>query len=101
MDRRPPGRLDPDSVLNWFRTLLAYRNGSDVLKQGRFRLIDREKDWIEFERRLGNERIIVAVNWSGKAAKLPLVGRPVLSTHGTKQVDCVLLPWEAVLIEAK
>ena len=92
---------DPDSVLNWFRTLLAYRNGSDVLKQGRFRLIDREKAWIEFERRLGNERIIVAVNWSGKAAKLPLVGRPVLSTHGTKQVDCVLLPWEAVLIEEK
>ena len=92
---------DPDSVLNWFRTLMAYRNGSDVLKQGRFRLLSREKDWIKIERRLGDERVIVAVNWSSKPVKLPLVGYPVLSTHGTKQLDCQLQPWEAVLIEEK
>ena len=92
---------DPDSVLNWFRTLMAYRNGSDVLKQGRFRLISREKDWIKIERRLGDERVIVAVNWSPKPVKLPLVGYPVLSTHGTQKLDCQLQPWEAVLIEEK
>ena len=92
---------DPDSVLNWFRALMAYRNGSDVLKQGRFRLIAREKDWIEFERRLGNERIIVAANWSSKPAKLPLLGYPVLSTHGTGKLDCELQPWEAVVLEEK
>ena len=92
---------DPDSVLNWFRTLMAYRNGSDVLEQGRFRLISREKDWIKIERRLGDERIIVAVNWSPKPVKLPLVGYPVLSTHGTQKLDCQLQPWEAVLIEEK
>ena len=92
---------DPDSVLNWFRTLMAYRNGSDVLKQGRFRLISREKDWIKIERRLGDERVIVAVNWSPRPVKLPLVGYPVLSTHGTKELDCELQPWEAVLIEEK
>ena len=92
---------DPGSVLNWFRTLMAYRNGSDVLKQGRFRLISREKSWIKIERRLGDERVIVAVNWSDKPAKLPLVGYPVLSTHGTKKLDCELKPWEAVLIEEK
>ena len=90
---------DPDSVLNWFRTLMAYRNSSDVLKQGRFRLISREKNWIKIERRLGNEKLIAAVNWSDKPVKLPLVGHPVLSTHGTKELDCELKPWEAVLIE--
>ena len=92
---------DPDSVLNWFRALMAYRNGSDVLKQGRFRLIARERDWIEIERRLGNGRVIVAANWSDRPAKLPLVGYPVLSTHGTKKLDCELKPWEAVVIEEK
>lgn len=90
---------DPDSVLNWFRTLIAYRNGSDVLEQGRFRLISREKNWIKFERRLGNERLTVAINWSPAPVRLPLVGHPVLSTHGTKKLDCQLMPWEAVLIE--
>ncbi|MBQ3652040.1 MAG: hypothetical protein II959_06360, partial [Clostridia bacterium] len=90
---------DPDSVLNWFRTLMAYRNGSEILKQGRFRLISREKSWIKIERRLGNERLTVAVNWSSKEAKLPLVGRPVLSTHGTRVLDCRLQPWEAVILE--
>jgi len=92
---------DPDSVLNWFRTLMAYRNGSDVLKQGRFRLISREKSWIKIERRLGDERVIVAANWSDKAVRLPLVGYPILSTHGTRKLDCQLQPWEAVLIEEK
>ena len=90
---------DPDSVLNWFRTLMAYRNGSDVLKQGSFRLISREKSWMKIERRLGEKKVIVAVNWSDKPAKLPLVGRPVLSTHNTKKLDCELKPWEAVLLE--
>ena len=86
-------------MLNWFRALMAYRNGSDVLKEGRFRLISREKNYIKIERRLGNEKVIVAVNWSDTPVKLPLVGHPVLSTHGTKELDCALLPWEAVLIE--
>ena len=90
---------DPDSVLNWFRTLMAYRNGSAVLKEGRFRCISREKNWIKIERRLGNERIIVAANWSAKPVKLPLVGYPVLSTHGTRTLDCQLQPWEAVILE--
>ena len=90
---------DPDSVLNWFRTLMAYRNGSDVLKQGHFRLISREKSWCKIERRLGNDRITVAVNWSPKPVRLPLVGYPVLSTHGTKKLDCQLQPWEAVILE--
>ena len=90
---------DPDSVLNWFRALMSYRNGSDVLKQGGFRLIAREKDWIEIERRLGKERIIMAANWSDRPAKLPLVGYPVLSTHGTRKLDCELQPWEAVILE--
>ena len=90
---------DPDSVLNWFRTLMAYRNGSDVLKQGSFRLISREKNWIKIERRLGNDRVIVAVNWSDQPVKLPLLGSPVLSTHGTKKLMHELLPWEAVILE--
>ena len=92
---------DPDSVLNWFRALMAYRNGSDVLKQGSFRCISREKNWIMIERRLGSERVVVAANWSDRAVKLPLLGYPVLSTHGTKELDCQLLPWEAVILEEK
>ena len=86
-------------MLHWFRTLMAYRNGSDVLKQGSFRLVSREKDWIKIQRRLGNDRVTVAVNWSAEPAKIPLVGHPVLSTHGTKKVDCELQPWEAVILE--
>ena len=92
---------DPDSVLNWFRALMAYRNGSDVLKQGSFRCISREKNWIMIERRLGSERVVVAANWSDRAVKLPLLGYPVLSTHGTKELDCQLRPWEAVILEEK
>ena len=90
---------DPGSVLNWFRALMTYRNGSDVLKQGRIRLISREKSWIKIERRLGERKVIVAVNWSPRPVRLPLVGHPVLSTHGTKTLDCRLLPYEAVLLE--
>ena len=90
---------DPDSVLNWFRALMDYRNRSDVLKQGSFRLVGMEKSWIKIERRLGHERVIVAVNWSGRPARLPLIGCPALSTHGTRKLDCELQPWEAVILE--
>ncbi|MBQ7279082.1 MAG: alpha-glucosidase [Clostridia bacterium] len=90
---------DPNSVLHWCKALLAYRNASQILKEGTCRFTVKEKRWCKIERRLGRDRLYVIINWSNTPLRLPLLGKPALSTHGTKTLNHLLQPWEAVIIE--
>ena len=63
---------DKNSVLNFYRRLSAFRNASDVLIGGEYEELcpDSEELYI-FTRRLGDKKIITAVNFTTHDVKLP------------------------------
>ncbi|MDO4544031.1 MAG: alpha-glucosidase [Clostridia bacterium] len=89
---------DPDSVWHFYKKLIEFRNGSEVLKRGSFRLSYLSPDVFAFERAYDGKKLGVIVNLSGKKKKVPCVGFTVLSTHGRAQIDCELEPYEAAIL---
>ena len=75
---------DPRSMLSLYRMLIRLRRASDALSSGDLKLLAGTEDLLAYERRLGGERFIVALNMSGQACTLRLgepVGEIVLSTY--------------------
>ena len=65
-------QADPDSILHFYRRLLALRQSSDALRSGTFRLLLPEHpQLLAYERACGEERIRVCCNFSGASAALP------------------------------
>jgi len=66
---------NPDALLETYRNLLRLRRDNKILQQGSLRLWGEEigKDVLAYERILGDERVVVAINWGRKAAKFPLL----------------------------
>jgi alpha-glucosidase len=80
---------DPRSMLNYFRKLLAYRGASPALKWGSYRSLDpgsaqAQANCFVFERQAGDQRLLVALNFSAQDHELSLpglsTGRITLST---------------------
>ena len=80
---------DPFSMLNFFRKLLAYRKASPALQWGNYRSLDAaspeaQENFFVFERRAGDQNVLVALNFSDQELNLSLPelrrGRIVLST---------------------
>jgi len=76
-------------MLNFYRKLLAYRKASPALQWGSYRSLNPEspeaqENCFVFERQAGDERVLVALNFSSKEQKLNLpevgTGRIALST---------------------
>ena len=81
---------DPRSTLNFYRKLLAYRKASPALQWGSYRSLNPQSAGTEehcfvFERQTGDQRIIVALNFSDQSQELSLPqagkGKIVLSTN--------------------
>ena len=73
---------DPDSVLRFYRALIALRNGSGTLQYGDYRpLWTEHAQLFAYERTLNGEAFTVVCNMSGEEAPLPeaLGGQVVLS----------------------
>ena len=65
-------QADPDSILHFYRRLLALRQSSDALRSGTFRLLLPEHpQLLAYERACGEERIRVCCNFSNAPAALP------------------------------
>ena len=81
---------DPQSFLNYFRKLLAYRKSTPALLRGSYSSIDpgsreAQKNCFVFERQADHQRLLVALNFSAQDQKLSLpglgMGRIVLATN--------------------
>ena len=63
---------DPDSVLNWYRKLSAWRQGKETLLCGSYEeLLPEREDLYAFSRRLGTEEVYTIVNFSLHEVELP------------------------------
>jgi alpha-glucosidase len=77
---------DPDSLLNLYKAVLALRRERRVLQLGDLRLIDAWGDVLAYERRLGEERLLVVLNLGARPQALPLpdwvrASRILVCTH--------------------
>ena len=61
---------DPASMLHLYRHALAARRSSAALRQGTFQWVDAPDGVLAWERTSGPERVLVAVNMTGAAARL-------------------------------
>jgi alpha-glucosidase len=77
---------DPTSILNLYRRLLAYRRATPALQAGGYQPVDGvPDDCFVYWRQTGDQRVLVALNFSGKERRLRLPerrqGEVVISTH--------------------
>ena len=81
---------EPRSMLNFYRKLLAYRKSAPALLWGSYRSLDlhpaeAEENCFVFERQTAEQRLVVALNFSGQEQMLSLPklgkGRVALSTR--------------------
>lgn len=89
---------DESSVLSFYKHMIAYRNGSDVLKLGSFREIYRRGGVYAYERELDGEKLSVVINLTSKEKKNPVSGTTVISNYGRAGIDGELAPFEAAVI---
>jgi len=58
--------IDPDSMLNFYRRLIAFRKDKVSLLKGELEVIEADDHYIAFERRLGVARMFCAFNLSDR-----------------------------------
>src|SRR3712207_5837131 len=94
---------DPASLLSLYRRLLRFRRGSDALRFGAYRPVDDTPEAVfAYVREVGNERLLVALNFgpSAEAVSLPpglAADRVLLSTRPTR-IDGPIEP-DRVMLE--
>jgi oligo-1,6-glucosidase len=95
---------DPNSVLNFYKTLIALRQKSDCLKNGSFEPIHAGKSLMLYKRCLEPETYIIALNFSSRKERVPkkfnsfFIERPLISNTNRISFNGTLLPWEGVLL---
>jgi oligo-1,6-glucosidase len=94
---------DPDSILTFYRMLIALRRQTKCLVYGSFHPVYADDRIMIYQRKLDDETYAVALNFSFNKVKPPekfaglLSGTQVVSASGGKY-EGLLLPWDGVLV---
>ena len=95
-----------DSILNFYKQMIAFRASSETLKYGEFTPIFGSKQILAYARSQSKEeQLAVVLNMSGKPASMPvdhsLVGRVIVSNTNKTDFDGTLAPWEGVILKTR
>jgi oligo-1,6-glucosidase len=95
-------QADPDSILHFYRKMIALRAASEVLIDGSFRLLYAGRRLSAYERILNQERWTILLNFSSSERSavrfVPAGAQLILSSAGSKSFSGMLLPYEAVIL---
>jgi glycosidase len=91
---------NPDSIRNFYKTVIKLRAESDVLKYGNFEAVRITKNLFAYKRTYGEQSLIIALNFSPRPQKFDCGGEVILSNYKTGISSGVLKPYEAVIIKA-
>ena len=100
-------RSDPDSLLSFYRRLLATRRGSVALRLGSYRTLPAPRGVYAYERAADGERVTVALNFTDDERVVVLPpGDLMLSTHdhptqGTRVEAIALAPNQGVITRGR
>lgn len=76
---------DPASVLAWYLTLADFRQANEVLCDGDYREVAPSSEQVyAFTRENGDDRLLIAVNFSGAQAPVDLSGSGIESFEGVE-----------------
>jgi alpha-glucosidase len=107
---------DPNSLLNFYKRLIALRRRSPALLDGAYMIVGNDSKIFAYQRKLPGQTVIVALNMSGerRAFKLPppmitgpfgynvaLSNLPATRPPGPVYGELSLAPFEAVILEAR
>lgn len=89
-------REDPDSLLNWYRALLALRKERPMLQTGALDLAtDAPDDVIRFERTLDGETVAVVANLGDGALRVPATN----AVLGSRRAEVLLVSDPSVVLD--
>ena len=94
---------NPDSVLHYFRKMVALRKSNETLIYGKFDLIDSDNEQLfAYTRCLGNEMLLVVLNFSDSPAilktSIPFNNSTILISNVEQpQIDYSFKPYAAVI----
>ena len=92
-----------DGVRAFYKRMIALRKATPALLSGSFKELYAKGSVYMFEREEGGERLIAAMNFSGRDAKLPVPvsgSAEICNYPGETAADAPLRPWEYRLIRA-
>lgn len=92
---------DPDSILNYYRTLIRLRANHPALLSGDFLLVEGNRKRIVFERSEKEEKLTILLSFSKKKQRVHRMGPVLLSSSGRLTYDGILLPYEAVILRGE
>jgi len=109
---------EPGSIRSFYKSMIALRANSDILKHGSFKPLVIKKQLFIYERELDGQSLLIALNFSGRTRKIPrgLIeddrnnvgntsavvkndGRIIKSNYHRKVFDGLLQPYEALILK--
>lgn len=91
---------DAASIRSMYKTMIALRDASQVLKAGSFEALQVSKDVFAYRRRLAGESLVILLNFSTQEKEMTQAGAPlVLSNYDRQVYDGRLRPYEAVILK--
>jgi oligo-1,6-glucosidase len=86
------------SILNYYKSMIALRAGSETLKYGEFSPLSAKGGVTAYTRTLGRERYVVILNFSRRPGRCAQAGEVAASNTGRNAYDGSLAPYEAVVL---
>jgi len=100
---------DPESLLSFYRKMLATRKGSSALRLGDYELLDaRDKDVLFFKRTFAGKEVYVLMNMSARAIEIDLksankINKVILSNDqiilASNRNQFNLAPYQGILFD--
>ena len=90
-----------DSVLHYYKKMIALRAASDTLKYGEFVPLKTTGNVLAYRRVGEEEKYAVLLNMGKEEAKADFLGSVVVSNTGKTAYDGVLAPYEAIVLTEK
>lgn len=88
---------DKNSVLSYYKRLLALRKKSEALRGGGFKEVYCKNGVAVFERETDGEKLCTVVNLTSQRRRSPVCGRALISNCDRKIVGGTLRPYEAAI----
>lgn len=94
---------DKNSILNFYKKMIHFRNHSDTLKYGSFEEIKSNSYVAKFLRRTNDETLLIVANLSNKQIKDKKLDetKEILVSNYDKHENKVLKPFEAIIYKIK
>jgi oligo-1,6-glucosidase len=97
---------NPDSVLNFYKKLIALRKETECFTFGNFIPLFADTHLMIYRRELNGKSFTIVLNFSPKEKRLPkkiasfLSGEIFVSNTERKNIDNTILPWEGIVFAA-